>query len=152
MRKTRTGAVRGAGRALSAAERMRRYRARRKRAGLRARTTWVPRVAAPAPYSDHRLLDARSLALHCAVVRRLQRDPSLLGRARRMLACWLARYPSAPPRALLDWKALLAKPWPQVAAVVTAGGEHAARLRQSSPLAPLLPAGERRRIYAAFRA
>ena len=152
MRKTHTGAAPRAGRAMSAAERMRRYRARRKQAGLRARTSWVPRVAAPAVYSDHGLLDARSLALHCAVVRRLARNPSLLGRARLTLERWLARGPSAPPRALLEWRALLARPWPEVAAEVTAGGERAARLRQSSPLAPLLPATVRARIYAAFRA
>ncbi len=152
MQERRTGAARGAGRAMSAAERMRRYRARRKRAGLQARTTWVARDAGAAAYSDHRVLDVRSLALHCAVVRHVSRDASLLGRARRALARWLARYPSAPPRALLEWQALLARPWPEGAAMVTADSEHAARLRQSSPLAPLLPAEERRRIYAAFRA
>lgn len=152
MRKERNRTARGAGRALSAAERMRRYRARRKRAGLRARVAWVPHSPAPAPYSDHRVLDARSLALHCAVVRHVARDASLLGRARRTLARWLARYPSAPPRALLEWQTLLTKPWPRVAAEVTAQGERATRLRQSSPLAPLLPTEERRRIYAAFRA
>jgi hypothetical protein len=137
---------------MSAAERMRRYRARRKQAGLRARMTWEPRVAAPVPYSDHRLLDARSLAMHCAVVRRLQREPALLDRARRTLERWLAGYPSAPPRALLEWRALIARSWSEVATAVTSGGENAARLRQSSPLATLLSAAERRRIYAAFRA
>ena len=137
---------------MSAAERMRRYRARRKRAGLRPSVAWVPRAPAPDAYSDHRVLDARSLAMHCAVVRHMARDRSLLLRARRTLERWLERYPSAPPRALLEWRALLARPWRRIAAEATAEGQRGARLRQSSPLSPLLPAAQRRRIYAAFRA
>ena len=52
------------GRALTAAERMRRYRARRKAAGLRPVTNWVVNEPPPQVYSSHCLLEARSLAMH----------------------------------------------------------------------------------------
>lgn len=128
---------------------MRRYRARRRAAGLRVVTTWAPRAAR---WSDHRIAEARSLALHVLAARRIAADPGLLARARATLGRWLERYGDAPPRALLEWQALLARPWEEVAQCSTALTEDAARLRQSSPLATLLTAAERRRVHEAFRA
>ena len=57
------------GRALSAAERMRRYRSRQRSAGLRAATRWQPvQSAGLAPGAlQHRLVEARSLAMHCLI-------------------------------------------------------------------------------------
>lgn len=137
------------GKALSAAERMRRYRARRRAAGLRPSVAWVAREPA---WSDHRVAEARSLALHVLAARRIAAEPRLLERARETLAKWLKRYPEGPPAALVEWKALLDRPWPEIAARATALTEEGARLRQSSPLATLLPAAERRRVHEAFRA
>ena len=137
------------GKALSTAERMRRYRVRRSAAGLRPSVAWVPREPV---WSDHRIAEARSLALHVLAARRIAADPGLLERARATLGRWLARYAARPPAALLEWKALLDRPWPEVAARATALNEEGARLRQSSPLATLLSAPERRRIHDAFRA
>lgn len=141
------------GRALSAAERMRRHRARKRAAGLRAVTRWH---AKPAPLSagalGHRVIEARSLAMHCLIARKISADASLLKRARRNLEAWRARYGSDIPRALDEWREILARPWPEIAAFITGSGEEATRLRQSSPFAGVLTPAERRRVYAAFRA
>lgn len=137
------------GKALTAAERVRRYRARRRAAGLRAVTRW--HSSAPG-WSDHRIAEARSLALHVLAARRIAADPRLLERARATLARWLERYANRPPAALREWQELLQRPWPEVAARATELSEDAARLRQSSPLATLLSETERRRVHDAFRA
>lgn len=135
---------------------MRRYRARRRAAGLKLERRWVParRAAVRGPsrhFSDHRILEARSLAMHCLIVRKIQREPRLLEVARRNIERWL-RGSTRPPRALLEWRALLARPWPEIAVILTDPGEEAARLRQSSPFAGVLTPAERRRVYEAFRA
>jgi hypothetical protein len=137
------------GKALSAAERMRRYRARRRAAGLRTATHWAPRVPV---WSDHRVAEARSLALHALAARRISADARLLERAKATLARWLARYGDRPPAALIEWRDLLQQPWHVVAARATELSEEGARLRQSSPLATLLSKAERRRVHEAFRA
>jgi len=127
---------------------MRRYRARRRAAGLRARITWAPSIPL---WSDHRIAEARSLALHVAAVRRIDAQPELLERARATLRRWLEQQGEPAPRALMEWKRLLARPWPEIAARATALTEEGARLRQSSPLATLLDAAARWRIHEAFR-
>lgn len=137
------------GKALSPAERMRRYRARRREAGLRTTTRWAPRVPV---WSDHRIAEAKSLALHVLAARRISADPRLLERARAIVRRWLGRYGERPPAALAEWRELLERPWPVVAARATELSEDAARLRQSSPLATLLTEAERRRVHDAFRA
>lgn len=136
------------GNALSAAERMRRYRARRRAAGLRSVRSWASREAT---WSDHRVAEARSLAMHVMAVLRISADPALLARARATLDRWLARYGERPPAALSEWRALLARSWPEIAERATALTEESARLRQSSPLATVLPTPVRRRIHDAFR-
>src|SRR5258708_39643526 len=88
------------GRAQSAAERMRRYRARRRAAGLRVTTRWQP--ATPAAISPgllkHRVIEARSLAMHCLIARKIEADRRLLPPTRRNLAKWLPPYgDGAPP-------------------------------------------------------
>jgi hypothetical protein len=135
--------------ALSAAERLRRYRARRRAAGLRPATHWAPRVPV---WSDHRVAEAKSLALHVLAARRITADPRLLERARATLERWLERYGERPPAALAEWRDLLEQPWPVVAARATELSEDGARLRQSSPLATLLSEAVRRRVHEAFRA
>jgi len=137
------------GRALSDAERMRRYRARRRAAGLRPVRGWTPRDAT---WSDHRVAEARSLAMQVLAARRIDANAALLARASATLDRWLARYGERPPAALVEWQVLLARPWPDIAARATALTEEGARLRQSSPLATVLSAPERRRIHDAFRA
>jgi hypothetical protein len=108
--------------------------------------------AGPGVYSDHRLLDARSLALHCAVARKIQKNPQLLDIARRNIAAAEQRYGAATPGPLRDWKVILRRPWPEIAAVMTELSERSTALRQSSPFAGVLDRTERKRIYDAFRA
>jgi hypothetical protein len=142
------------GQALTAAERMQRYRVRQRAAGLRAATRWQPAAAAPLTPGllKHRIIEARSLAMHCLIARKIAADPALLDAARRNLAAWQARYGDSPPRALEEWRAILERPWPDIAALITDPGESATRLRQSSPFAGVLTAAERKRVYEAFRA
>lgn len=141
------------GLAQTAAERMRRYRARQRAAGLRSSARWEP-MASPAlspGLLKHRVIEARSLAMHCLIAQKIGRDPRLLDIARRNLAAWRARYGGNPPRALEEWQAILTRPWPEIAALITDPGEAATRLRQSSPFAGVLTQSERRRLYEAFR-
>ncbi|MGQ0752175.1 MAG: hypothetical protein ACT4PS_16745 [Betaproteobacteria bacterium] len=142
------------GRALTAAERMRRYRARQRAAGLRPSTRWqpiVPSTMSPGALK-HRIIEARSLAMHCLIARKIDRDPRLLDIARRNLADWSARYGRDTPRVLKEWQAILRRPWREIAAIITDSGETSTRLRQSSPFAGVLNQTERNNIYEAFRA
>jgi len=140
------------GRALTAAERMQRYRVRQRAAGLRAATRWQPAVSVPLTPGllKHRLIEARSLAMHCLIAGKIEAKPALLDIARRNLSSWRARYGDEPPRALEEWRRILARPWPEIAAIITDPGETGARLRQSSPFAGVLTQAERKRVYEAF--
>lgn len=132
---------------------MRRYRARQRAAGLRPVVRLQPATAALGEGAlQHRIIEARSLAMHCLAARKIARDPSLLAKVRRNLDAWRSRYGEDLPRALDEWHAILERPWPEIAAVITDPGENATRLRQSTPFAGVLSTRERERIYAAFRA
>jgi hypothetical protein len=141
------------GNALTAAERMRRLRARRRKAGLRSVSSWRPvEPAAPLLYSPHRLLEARSLAMHALIAAKIANDPALLCKPRRNLELWSARWGREVPRWAVEWRRILDRPWSEIAALISEPSENAARLRQSSPFAGVLTAEERKRIYEAFRA
>lgn len=140
------------GNALTAAERMRRMRARRKAAGLRSMSSWLPSApAAPALYSPHRLLEARSLAMHALIAAKIANDPALLSKPRRNLERWSLRWGGDLPGWAVEWRRILERPWSQIAALISEPSENAARLRQSSPFAGVLTAQERKRVYEAFR-
>ncbi len=141
------------GSAMTTAERMRRLRERRKAAGLKAVVAWVPKEPGRASaYSSHRLLEARSLAMHTVIARKIERDPTLLAIAHRNIERWNARWKERPPAWLKEWEEVLRQPWRQIAAVITEPSEHGARVRQSSPFAGILTNEERWRIYETFRA
>src|SRR6266702_3014252 len=137
------------GQAVSAVVRIRLHPERRRAAGLRLVTRWR---AGTSSWSDQRVAEARSLALHALAARRIAEDPRLLERSRATVKRWLERYGEQPPAALREWQELLERPWQEVAAKATELSEDAARLRQSSPLGTLLSQAERRRVYDAFRA
>ena len=131
---------------------MRRYRARQRAAGLRAVTRMEARVPALSGGAlKHRIIEARSLAMHCLAAQKIMLGPALLDLVRNTLNAWRARYGDDTPRALDEWAAILRLPWPQIAAFITDQGERATRLRQSTPFAGVLSGRERERIYAAFR-
>jgi hypothetical protein len=140
------------GKALSAAERMRAMRERRKASGLKPVLSWVPAKRSDrSVYSSHRLLEIRSLAMHALIAAKIERDRAPILIAQRNLDRWQARGKEAAPRWLAEWRAILRRPWREVAAFITEMSEDAARLRQSSPFAGALTPLERRRIYDAFR-
>lgn len=142
------------GRAQTAAERMRLYRARQRAAGLHAATHWRPVTSATLSPGllKHRVIEARSLAMHCLAAQKISDDPRRLDAVRGTLAGWRSRYGGSVPAALDEWRGILDRPWPEIAALITDPGESATRLRQSSPFAGVLTQSERRRVYEAFRA
>lgn len=156
MRKKGVKATRGrpsTGTAVTAAERMRRLRERRKAMGLKAVVAWVPVESGNQPIcSSHRLLEARSLAMHAVIARKIERNPLLLEIAHRNLERWSSRWKGGPPAWIKEWQEVLKQPWPQVAALMTEPSERGARVRQSSPFAGVLTNSERWHIYATFRA
>lgn len=138
---------------MTAAERMRKMRERRRTVGLKAVLTWVPMAARPASVaSTHRLIEARSLAMHALIVRKIERDPELLDVAHRNIVRWAGRYGDSVPAWLKEWREILSRPWPEIASLLTEQSEDAARLRQSTPFAGVLTRAERRRMHEAFRA
>ena len=138
---------------MSAAERMRAYRKRKRDAGLKSVRRWAPaEEGGEAGYSDHRILDARSLAMHCIIARKISRDPNLLNKAKGNLARWSMETHGPKPRYLDEWNEILNRPWPEIAKFITNMSEDATRLRSSSPFAGILNDKEREKIYAAFRA
>jgi hypothetical protein len=151
IRQSRRGRPRS-GKALSAAERMHRMRDRRKAQGLKAVTQWVVDGFPLTPYSDHRRLDMRSLAMHTLIARKIARNPELLNVARDNLIRWRKRWGRQMPDWHTEWQAILQRPWREIAALITDSGALATRLRQSSPFAGVLTPAERKGIHDAFRA
>jgi hypothetical protein len=128
-------------------------RERRKAAGLKPVVSWVAHEpAVHRSYSSHRLLEARSLAMHALIAAKIERDPRLLDVPRGNLKRWRARWEGQAPAWHEEWSRIMQRPWPQIAAVITEPSEEGARLRQSSPFPGVLSVAERRRIYEAFRA
>lgn len=141
------------GTAMTPAERMRRMRERRKAAGLKSVVSWVSQEPAARPsYSSHRLLEARSLAMHALIAAKIDRDRKLLDVARSNLRRWRERWEDQPPAWHAEWSRIMKRPWTEIAALITEPSEQGARLRQSSPFPGVLSVAERRRIYEAFRA
>jgi hypothetical protein len=155
-RKRSSSPIRGrppTGRAMSAADRMRRMRERRKADGLKPVVSWVPHAAPARPgFSLHRLLEARSLAMHAVIAQKIEREPKLLDVPRNNLKRWNVRWENEAPAWYDQWCEIMDRSWPEIAAIITEPSEEGARLRQSSPFAGVLSAAERRRIYEAFRA
>jgi hypothetical protein len=138
---------------MTAAERMRRMRERRKAAGLKPVVSWVsPASTTRTGYSSHRLLEARSLAMHAVIAQKIERDRRLLEIPRNNLRRWRSRWGEDVPGWYREWGDIVKRPWPEIAAIITEPSEEGARLRQSTPFAGVLSTTERRRIYEAFRA
>lgn len=138
---------------MTAAERMRAYRKRKRDAGLKSVRRWEPEEGVGTRrYSDHRILDARSLAMHCKIAQKITRDPKLLDIAKTNLDRWSSKSKDPQPKYLREWEQILERPWPEIAELITSMSEDATRLRSSTPFAGVLTAAERDQIYEAFRA
>ena len=106
----------------------------------------------PTGYSDHSLHDAKSLAMHCIIAAKVNRDRSLLEQARANLANMRSRYePDQIPLYIEEWEHILTLDWQKVAAFLIAVTEDAIRLRSSSPFTGILTEEEREKILEAFR-
>jgi len=97
-------------------------------------------------HSDHSRLDARSLALHELVARKVLADPALLDKARANVRRWQESHGS-PSFALAEWEQILSGPVDQVAKFLVERSEKATRLRQSSPFTGILTEPERLAVY-----
>jgi hypothetical protein len=124
-------------------------RERKRRAGFRLHQSWMN--AAPPVYSDHQRLDARSLAMHCLIARKLLANPALIAQARSTLARWRAQAAEPVPSYFFEWGRVLEASPEEIAAFLASMREDATRLRQSSPFTNLLTPDERAAIYEAFQ-
>jgi tRNA-dihydrouridine synthase len=127
---------------------MRKVRERKRRAGFRLHQSWIH--AAPQVYSDHQRLDARSLAMHCLIARKLLANPALITQVRSTLVRWKAKAAEPVPSYFSEWERVLDGSPEEIAAFLASMREDATRLRQSSPFTNLLTSEERAKIYTAF--
>lgn len=100
-------------------------------------------------------MDERSRALGAAVGEHLKQTPSLVRVARDQIGRWeenaVANSDGRVLRALKEWRTLLDElTLDQLIELLREDSTRAARLRQSSPFAGLLPDGERAAILAHF--
>jgi transcriptional regulator with XRE-family HTH domain len=94
--------------------------------------------------------DRRSLALHRAIARRLEKSPEpILRRARRTLEKMRRRHPGARPL-LSRWRSLLAGPIEEIVEVLLDPRPSARELRHVTPFAGVLTPSERASVYRRF--
>jgi hypothetical protein len=121
-----------------------------KQAFTRAMECLITPPAVPGMYSDHQRTDARALALHCLIARKLLVNPKLLDEARDMVAHWRLS-PDKPPESNIEkWDRILETSTEQIAYFLASMSEDAARLRHFSPFTGFVTPEERSRIYGAF--
>ena len=114
----------------------------------RTAESYIPNTA----WSDHSLRDAVSLALHCKIAHKINVNPSLLDKARNVLAGWQEQYdPDCTPECYREWEKILTLPWLDIAAILISVDEEGVRLRSSSPFVGILTEKEREQILEAFR-
>jgi len=107
-----------------------------------------PDPLAPGMYSDHQRTDARNLALHCLIARKLLVIPELVDEARDTLKRW-RRSPDVGLN-VDKWQRILEKSKEEIACFLASMSDDARRLRQSSPFRGFVTPEERSRIYGAF--
>jgi hypothetical protein len=83
------------------------------------------------------VVDARSLALHRGVARRLRDRPELLEVARARVRAW-REDEDIHPHWIEVWSDILSRPLDEIIEVITDPGEQGAELRQASPFAGVL--------------
>jgi excisionase family DNA binding protein len=91
----------------------------------------------------HRKAELRSLAYHCAVAQRLNKQ--VVCDAQHRLSRW-ERDGRVHPTWAGEWHRVLAMPEPRIARVLCSDSERSRALRQSSPFAGVLSEQERRRV------
>lgn len=92
--------------------------------------------------TSHEEIEERSLALHAAVAKKIEEDPSRLEEARARVETW-CREGSVHPEYARAWREALAGPLDELSKLLVDPGERARALRQVSPFAGVLEARER---------
>lgn len=94
--------------------------------------------------------ERRSLFLHQAIARRLEEHPArVLRRAKATLALMTRRHHTAG-QLLREWHVLLKRSLPELVSLLVDRSPWARELRQVTPFAGVLSAGERTEVYRAF--
>lgn len=131
------------------------YEAGRKSPTLRTLVRLAAAVGLEATVTFHPPMtreDRRSLHLHRAIARRLERAPGpVLTRARETLALMRAGHPEAEGL-FREWEMLLDRPVQELVPALTDPSPRARELRQVTPFAGVLTAAERAEVYRSFRA
>lgn len=98
----------------------------------------------------HQLAEARSLALHQEVARRLREDPSGIDRARSRVLEWKAEG-AVHPDYIDRWLDVLDAPLEEILDLLVEQSEEANALRQVTPFAGVVDARTRWRIWRRVR-
>jgi hypothetical protein len=102
------------------------------------------------PSNPHRLAEARSLALHQEVARRIRAQPELLTAVRARVEGWLRDGSVARPYAEA-WRDILSCDLEVILAAIVDPGERGRDLRQCTPFAGVLDPRTRWRILDELR-
>jgi hypothetical protein len=99
----------------------------------------------------HVSIDKRSMALHDAVVRKIDADPEHKGIAKARSNCvrWVEMGSNCG--AIQEWLQILNNPWSEIRKVLLDTSEYGCRLRQSNPFSGILSNQERWAIYKRFK-
>lgn len=130
------------------------YEAGRKSPTLRTLSRLAEVVGFEATIGFHRPMtreERRSLHLHRAIARRLERSPELvLARAWGNLSLMRKNHPEAE-NLFLEWEVILNRPVPEMAPALVDPSPRSRELRQVTPFAGVLTAEERAEVYRSFR-
>ena len=102
-----------------------------------------------ATLGGHQRIDQRSLALHRAIGAKLRRNPELIAIALDNLDRWSQPRGRSQPY-FDERRRILARPQPEVLALLEEDSEHMTAMRQATPFAGVLDPAERWAIYAEF--
>lgn len=97
----------------------------------------------------HHLAEARSLAYHCEVARRLLSTPALVEQARARVQDWIREERSS--HYARRWLELLDGPLEDLVGTLRDPGEQARALRQATPFAGVLSPKERWALWREIR-
>jgi transcriptional regulator with XRE-family HTH domain len=130
------------------------YEAGRKSPTLRTLCRLAEAAGLEATVAFHRPMtreERRSLHLHRAIARRLERDPeTVLARARSTLSLMRRSHPEAE-QLFREWEVLLKRPVAELVPALIDTSSWSRELRQVTPFAGVLTAGERAEVYRSFR-
>ena len=95
--------------------------------------------------------ERRSLHLHRAIARRLERSPEeVLARARETLSLMRSKHPEAG-QLFREWEVILDRPVSELGTALIDPSPQGRELRQVTPFAGVLTAAERTEVYQSFR-